>query len=569
MSRSAENILLQVAHVKHKKNDGTLYLMSERLAWMMKSKSDAFNIVHKYGDIKTQKISPEGKTKIQLQIVLHDGSSTSFHFVNPEGQAVQVAERNNVKEMLVQLLPRFKRKVNKELEEKNRMLSENPGLLQLYKDLVITQIITTEEFWAQHAQKAVASTKGNVGQGVGVSGSFLGDIKPQADGANGLKYNLTPDIIQSIFKTYPAVKKKHMENVPMKISEQEFWTKFFQSHYFHRDRVHGHGLKDIFTDCAKEDDKSIKEQLKRGVNDTVANISAFSDNTIDENYGAGEATVKNAANIVHQSIIKRFNQHSIMVMRAAETPQAPSATPTAPNPTGTNKTSAVNGTPALPMTANGSSAKSAVIPDPAVTRKRLREKLDYEDLEAPAPKKTAALNLAKVERYLNGPTPAQPSEFLTQEQIAHSRQVILSMVHDWESSNCTQTLSQSQAVGALVDLSPGGSLMQSGRRNDLADQCPQSVQIELRQLYTSLCELARHFWACFPPTTPQLQEKAAKMYETLNKFQQVKLRPFENELARNYTSISGQLTSHINQMLESAFRKYASWKQKKIPGPKR
>ena len=69
---------------------------------------------------------------------------------------------------------------------------------------------------------------------VGVAGSFLAEIKPQADGANGLKYNLTPDIIDSIFKTYPAVKKKHIENVPSKLSEQEFWTKFFQSHYFHR-----------------------------------------------------------------------------------------------------------------------------------------------------------------------------------------------------------------------------------------------------------------------------------------------------------------------------------------------
>ena len=92
-------------------------------------------------------------------------------------------------------------------------------------------------------------------QSVGVSGSFMADIKPQADGANGLKYNLTPDVIQSIFKTYPAVRRKHLENVPVKMSEQEFWTKFFQSHYFHRDRVLGVGLADIFTACAKDDDK--------------------------------------------------------------------------------------------------------------------------------------------------------------------------------------------------------------------------------------------------------------------------------------------------------------------------
>ena len=84
-----------------------------------------------------------------------------------------------------------------------------------------------------------------------ILGSFLSEIKPQADGANGLRYNLTPDIIESIFKTYPAVKKKHFENVPSKLSEQEFWTKFFQSHYFHRDRIHAQGTTDIFTECAK------------------------------------------------------------------------------------------------------------------------------------------------------------------------------------------------------------------------------------------------------------------------------------------------------------------------------
>lgn len=47
-----------------------------------------------------------------------------------------------------------------------------------------------------------------------------------------------------------------MEHVPIKLSETDFWTKFFQSHYFHRDRIHA-GNKDLFTECAKLDDQGM------------------------------------------------------------------------------------------------------------------------------------------------------------------------------------------------------------------------------------------------------------------------------------------------------------------------
>lgn len=35
---------------------------------------------------------------------------------------------------------------------------------------------------------------------------FQADVRPQTDGCNGLRYNLTSDIIESIFRTYPAGK---------------------------------------------------------------------------------------------------------------------------------------------------------------------------------------------------------------------------------------------------------------------------------------------------------------------------------------------------------------------------
>lgn len=56
-----------------------------------------------------------------------------------------------------------------------RMLQEDPLLFQLYKDLVVSQVISADEFWANrlgdlnNKDGALANSK----QEVGISGAFL------------------------------------------------------------------------------------------------------------------------------------------------------------------------------------------------------------------------------------------------------------------------------------------------------------------------------------------------------------------------------------------------------------
>jgi transcription initiation factor TFIIH subunit 1 len=53
MTTSSEDVLLQVGQVRYKKGDGTLYVMNERLAWMMDHR-DTFSVSHRYTDIKSK-----------------------------------------------------------------------------------------------------------------------------------------------------------------------------------------------------------------------------------------------------------------------------------------------------------------------------------------------------------------------------------------------------------------------------------------------------------------------------------------------------------------------------------
>lgn len=149
------------------------------------------------------------------------------------------------------------------MNEKFRILESNPHLLSLYKELVVTGILSSEEFWARpefSQSKSVGSTAplragmadgSDASQWVlrsgisinltqdrsqvpGVPSCLLSDIIPEVDGGNSIKYNLTKETIDAIFRAYPAVRQRHRELVPGKLTEADFWNKFFQSHYYHR-----------------------------------------------------------------------------------------------------------------------------------------------------------------------------------------------------------------------------------------------------------------------------------------------------------------------------------------------
>ncbi|XP_053497185.1 general transcription factor IIH subunit 1 [Ictalurus furcatus] len=545
MAAVSEEVLLVVKRVRQRKQDGTLYLMTERIAWGPEGK-DRFTVSHPYADIRCQKISPDGKAKIQLQLVLHTGESTTFHFAN---ESTALKDREAAKDLLQQLLPKFKKKANKELEEKNRMLQEDPVLFQLYKDLVVSQVISAEEFWANRLKLSSVdhSISNNKQQEVGISAAFLADIRPQTDGCNGLRYNLTSDIIESIFRTYPAVKQKYAENVPHSMTEKEFWTRFFQSHYFHRDRINT-GQQDIFSECAKQDEKGLKSMVVQGVKNPMVDLQSLEDKILDEGYGS--LTVPSTSNSCktvkensNSAIIKRFNHHSAMVLAA-----------------GLRKVEAASDQASETSGTDGNSRDSDCF-QPPIKKVKLQEAIEYEDLENESGPKTIALNLKKSDRYSHGPVPLQSQHYSTSQDIINSISCIREEMSCYKPC-LTQVMSSSVASLAITALSPGGVLMQAGHQQTISQLVPSDVQSELKHLYTAAGELLRHFWSCFPVNTPFLEEKVVKMQSNLERFQSSKLHPFQEKIQREY--LSTNLTSHLEEMIQAAYNKFHAWQTRRM-----
>lgn len=529
MAKKSEDITLQMDNVRYKKGDGILYLMAERLGWMPKSQNN-FTISLKYSDIKMQKISAEGKSKIQLQIILHGGSSGPvFQFANLE-------DRTLVKDTLLQILPEFKGKMPKDRARKALILKSNPHLLQLYKDFVESGLIVADDFWSQFVDDHIDNSElQSEQQDVGVSGDFLSGV-PQ--NAKQIKATVSFETLTAILKTYPKVAEKYREMVHDQKSEVEFWNKFFQSRYFNRDRT-----KDLFSDCLKSEEKEFTSAVEQNRVDLFYDFDRY-DTATEFTREDPEPSTSSRNKTAEHVIAKKFNQHSMRILGSleAKTAQEKAIFKVKPD----EDDPAKQGT--------SSEAQQPVGSHIDLTFHDLAGEERDGDYLDDLNKVGSKIHQVDRQRYTIVPQ--------SQNQPKMSSNVIDEYVNAMESwdPKPTECLTARDATEALKHLSPGGYLMRSSNSNRLSDTVNPEIQTKLENAYFASNELLKHFWRCLPAMETNDEAKLVKIYETMKKFESSKLQTFYDSLP----SDQRQLLNHlIRAQFKTASRKYDNWKSKK------
>lgn len=132
-------------------------------------------------------------------------------------------------EFLAKLLD--KNKLIKNLALQQKLLRDNVKLMRTFTEAVIKEGMEAEEFWKSriHLLRSFA-IQNNQKKG---PYNVLSTIKPVASSDNEVNVNVTRDKIKEIFKQYPIVRKAYDDNVP-RMSEGEFWSRFFSSKLFRK-----------------------------------------------------------------------------------------------------------------------------------------------------------------------------------------------------------------------------------------------------------------------------------------------------------------------------------------------
>ncbi|CAA6662296.1 unnamed protein product [Spirodela intermedia] len=226
-----------------------LRMTEERFTFTPTDQRSTVKLDVSFSKIKAHRFTKEG-TKQALLNILHDtekGGGYIFEFNN-------FSDRNVCRDFVGKVLGKFQTVPSPvqnapelstlvhgeqisaaELERRMKLLREDSELQKLHKQFVMSGVLTEAEFWAARKNMLDSDTYRTSKQRAGFKSAILADVRPLTDGqSNKVTFSLTREIIHQIFAEKPAVRQAFLNFVPSKMTENDFWKKYFKADFLYR-----------------------------------------------------------------------------------------------------------------------------------------------------------------------------------------------------------------------------------------------------------------------------------------------------------------------------------------------
>ncbi|KAF8210572.1 hypothetical protein K438DRAFT_1809924 [Mycena galopus ATCC 62051] len=541
------------AKASYKKIQGVLELNDTHLQWSQDGKGPSVRVAH--SEVAGLSSSKEGAAQVRIKVALvGDDTGHTFAFTSPKAsnerekfkaELVVIMTRNRAATVaaarapvapptpppvatpvvaaplqrppLLSQTPSGSRAVSVSSNEQRNVtiipgndpatdvrlrktiLVSDPELGALHRELVATTGQLSEaEFW-EGREHLLLSLAASENQAKGKPGQMVDPRPETVDGDT--KYVMTPQMIHGIFDEYPVIAKAHRENVPSKLTESEFWMRYFKSKLYHAHRA---SIRSTAAQHVVQDDPILDKYLEK-IDDELEprrqrneRVDVFVDlgATLEDHGETGNE--KDVTMIAGRQrgalpLIRKFNEHSERLLN------------------------------------------SALGEIPAAKRQKLDDgnygQINIDDLHDSESSSGIVLEMQDRQRYFEGGISNAAPEAATRKPldvktlIRHAKmnmdnwQTNLTQLKIEKTAGDTALLSMTKNVGARLDV--------KSRKNDL----PETLFRQMTICQTATNEFLRQFWSSmYPPaaevqvvvaaTPAQRAAKAAKMIGYLAKTQE-------------------------------------------------
>lgn len=227
-----------------KKRFGTLEVRDAGVAWTEVPDGGAppaiGAVLVPFERVKSQAVNAATSNKVMLRLNLAESladGTDAYTFNFPGSLDEAAAARDAFKDVIGAALKRAAAKsaqamsvqsampTQEELSLRVELLSSDRALAKLHRELVMGELCTEEDFW-ELRQDVLANFKLQKSQKRGLPHGAAPESMAEAAAGAGKKLSLSKEKIQEIFAQNPTVYRAYQENVPNKLSEKEFWTRY-------------------------------------------------------------------------------------------------------------------------------------------------------------------------------------------------------------------------------------------------------------------------------------------------------------------------------------------------------